>query len=194
MLAAIALPISMLAPWYSLRVSARGLDGFSQQLTGWDQLSGAGIVCVLVAIGVCALFVVRAALRVSGLGADARRVARARTDGALIAAAGLLCVVMLLWTANAPPSVPPGAATASTHMGVRFGVLLTLGCAAVLTALGVQLTAAAGRILRDRRASAPAIGLVPVQPAPGRSHSQNTRLSAPIMKIPSTISQRKRVM
>jgi hypothetical protein len=193
-LVAIALPISMLAPWYTLRVSAPGLHGFTQSLTGWDQLSAAALVCLLAAVGVCALVVVRAALRVSGLGADARRVARARTDGALIAAAGLLCVVMLLWTAVSPPSVAAGAATASTHMGVRFGVLLTLVLAAVLTTLGVQITAAAGRTLRDRRTSTPRIGLVPVQPAPGRSQSQKTRLSEPIMKIPSTISQRKRVM
>jgi len=193
-LAAIALPVSMLAPWYSLHVSAPGARGFAQQLTGWDELSAAAVVCVIVAAGVCALILVRAILRVSGLGADARRAARARVDGALIAAAGLLCVVMLLSTAVAPPSVVSGAAAVDTHTGARWGVLLTLIVAASLTALGVQMTAAAGRSLRDRRSKAPTGPLGPVQPAPGRSHSQNTRLSAPIMKIPSTINQRKRVM
>ncbi|HEY3775440.1 MAG TPA: hypothetical protein VGL69_20725 [Solirubrobacteraceae bacterium] len=194
MLAAIALPISMLAPWYTLHVSARGIHGFAQQLTGWDELSTSAIVCVIVAAAVCALIVLRAVLRVSGLGAEARRAARTRVDGALIAAAGLLCVVMLLSTALAPPSIAAGAVAVSIHTGVRWGVLLTLAIAAVLTALGVQMIAAAGRSLRDRRTRAPADPLRPVQPAPGLSQSQNTRLSAPIMKIPSTISQRKRVM
>ncbi|MGH2908218.1 MAG: hypothetical protein ACRDK8_02840, partial [Solirubrobacteraceae bacterium] len=92
-LAAIALPVTMLAPWYLLHVSARGLTGrhgFTQQLTGWEALSGAGIVCLVAASGICALILARALSRVSGLGADGRRAARARVDGALIAAAGLV--------------------------------------------------------------------------------------------------------
>jgi hypothetical protein len=193
-LAAAALPISMLAPWYSLRVSGRGLPSFSQQFSGWDEVSAAAIVCLIVAVGVSALIAVRAALRVSGLGADGRRAARARVDGALIAAAGLLCVVMLLWTAVAPPAVAPGAAAVSTHTSARWGVLLTLAFAGALTALGVQITAAAGRTLRDRRLKGKAIALVAPQPAPGRSTNENSALSTPTMSIPSTMSQRRRVM
>lgn len=194
MLAAVAMPVSMLAPWYSLRVSGRGLPGFSQQFTGWDELPAAAIVCLLVAVGVCALIMMRAALRVSGLGADGRRAARARIDGALIAAAGLLCVVMLLWTAVAPPAPAPGAAAVSTHTSARWGVLLTLACAGALTALGVQITAAAGRTLRDRRPKRKAMPLVAPQAAPGRSTNENRALSTPTMSIPSTMSQRRRVM
>jgi hypothetical protein len=194
LLAAIALPISMLAPWYSLRVSARGRHGFTQQFTGWDELSTAAVVCVIVAVGVCALIVARAVLRVSGLGAEGRRAAHARIDGALIAAAGLLCTVMLLWTAVAPPSVAAGAVAVSTHTGARWGVLLTLLGAALLTALGVQITAAAGRTLRDRRTKRAAEPLAAAQPAPGLNTNENSALSTPTISIPSTISQRRRVM
>jgi hypothetical protein len=193
-LAALALPVSMLAPWYALRVSVSGHDGFSQQFTGWDELSAAAVVCLLAALGICALVGLRAVLRVSGLGAEARRAARARVDGALIAGAGLICVVMLLWTAVSPPAVAAGAAAVSTHTSARWGVLLTLGCAGVLTALGVQITAAAGRNLRDRRSKGRATALATAQPAPGRSTNENSALSTPTMSIPSTISQRRRVM
>jgi hypothetical protein len=193
-LAAVALPISMLAPWYSVRVGARGLHGFTQQFTGWDELSAAAVVCVIVAISVCALIVARALLRVSGLGAEARRVAHARTDGALIAAAGLLCTVMLLWSAVSPPSVAPGAVAVSTHTGARWGLLLTLLLAALLMGLGVQITAAAGRTLRDRRTKRSVEPLGPAQPAPGRSTNEKSALSRPTMRMPSTISQRRRVM
>jgi hypothetical protein len=196
-LAAVALPITMLAPWYSLHVSAPGLSGrrgFAQQLTGWDALSGAAIVCLLVALAVCTLIAVRALLGVSGLGAEARRTARSRVDGVLIAAGGLLCVVMLVWTAVAPPATESGAVAVSTHTGVRWGVLLTLAVAGALTALGVQITAAAGRSLRDRRTKGPAESRSQAQPAPGRSTNENSALSTPTMSIPSTISQRRRVM
>jgi hypothetical protein len=192
--AAIALPTSMLAPWYSLRVSARGLHGFTQQFTGWDELSTAAVVCVIVAAGVCALVVARAILRVSGLGAEARRAAHARTDGALIAAGGLLCSVMLLWTAVAPPSMAAGAASVSAHTAAQWGVLLSLLAATLLTALGVQITAAAGRTLRDRRTRRPAEPLRAAQPAPGLSTNEKSALSTPTMSMPSTISQRRRVM
>lgn len=193
-LAAVAMPISMLAPWYSLRVSGRGLPGFAQQFTGWDELPAAAIVCLLVAVGVCALIMMRAALRVSGLGADGRRAARARIDGALIAGAGLLCVVMLLWTAVAPPALAPGAAAVSTHTSARWGVLLTLAFAGALTALGVQITAAAGRALRDRRPKGKAMPVVAPQAAPGRNTNENRALSTPTISIPSTMSQRRRVV
>ncbi len=194
MLAAVALPISMLAPWYSLRVGTNGHHGFTQQFTGWDELSSAALVCLFVAVGVCALIGARTVLGVSGLGAYARRAARARIDGGLIAGAGLLCVVMLLWTAVAPPAVASGAAAVSTHTGTRWGVLLTLVLAALLTALGVQITAAAGRTLRDRPVRGQAIPLVGPQAAPGRSTNENSALSTPTMSIPRTMSQRRRVM
>ena len=157
-LAALALPVGMLTPWYALRVSAAGLSGrhaISQQLTGWQALSGAAIVCLIVAAGVCALILARALSHVTGLGAEARRAARARLDGGLIAAAGLLCVVALLWTAVAPPSEATGSIAVSAHTGARWGVLLTLAIAVALTALGVQIAAAAGRTLRDRGKVAP---------------------------------------
>lgn len=195
-LAAVALPVTMLAPWYTLRVSARGLSGrhgFVQQLTGWDALSGAGIICLIVAVCVCSLVLVRAASVVSGLGAEARRAARARVDGALIAGGGLLCVIALLWTSVAPPAATTGAVAVSAHTGLRWGVLLALGVAALLTAVGVQIVASAGRRLREVRTgwwAATDEG----QPAPGRSTNENSALSTPTIRIPSTISQRRRVM
>lgn len=154
LLVSLALPLTMLAPWYSLRVSARGpaaRHGFVQQMTGWQALSGAAMVCLIVALGVCALLLARAAVGVAGLGAAGRRAAQARVDGTVTAAGGLLCVVMLLATAAAPPAVSPGAIAVSTHTGARWGVLLTLAVALVLLALGVQMAAAGGRTLRDRR-------------------------------------------
>jgi hypothetical protein len=152
-IAALALPVGMLTPWYALRVSARGISGrhaISQQLSGWQALSGAAIVCLIVAAGVCACVLARALSDVTGLGAEARRAARARIDGGLIATAGLLCVVALLWTVVTPPSEATGSIAVTAHTGARWGVLLTLAIAVALTAMGVQITAAAGRSLRDR--------------------------------------------
>jgi len=187
----------MLAPWYSLRVSDRGRSGgdaFTQQLSGWDALSAAAIVCLIVAIGVCALIAVRSVHDVSGLGAEGRRAARARIDGGLIAGGGLVCVVTLLWTAVAPPAMAAGSPAAITHTTARSGVLLALVLAAALTAIGVQILAAAGRDLRDRRPGRSMTRRRPGQPAPGRSTNENSALSAPTIRIPSRISQRRRVM
>jgi hypothetical protein len=154
LLVSVALPLTMLTPWYALRVSARGpaaRHGFVQQMTGWQALSGAAIVCLIVALGVCALLIARAVVGVAGLGAAGRRAAQARVDGTVMAAGGLLCVVMLVATAATPPAASPGAIAVSTHTGARWGVLLTLAVALALLALGVQMAAAGGRTLRDRR-------------------------------------------
>lgn len=197
-LLALALPATMLAPWYTLRVSARGLSGrhgFTQQLTGWEALSGAGIACLLVALCVCALVVVRALSPVSGLGVEGRRAARARIDGVLIAVGGLVCVAALLWTSVAPPATTQGAVAVDVDTGVRWGVLLALGVAGLLAAVGVQIMAAAGRTLRDlHRGPAASASRGSAQPAPGRSTNENSTLSTPTIRIPSTISQRRRVM
>ncbi|HLI60401.1 MAG TPA: hypothetical protein VKV21_12125 [Solirubrobacteraceae bacterium] len=195
---ALLLPATMLAPWYALRVSARGLSGrhdFVQQLTGWEALSGAGVVCLLATACVCALLLTRAVSPVSGLGAAGRRAARARVDGALIAVAGLACIAALLWTSTAPPGVATGAVPVEVAGHARWGVLLALGVGALLTAVGVQVTAAAGRALRDlRRNPGLGAGHAPGQPAPGRSTNENSALSRPTIRIPSAISQRRRVM
>jgi hypothetical protein len=196
-LVALALPVTMLAPWYTLQVSARGVSerhGFAQPLTGWEALSDAGIACLLVAAGVCALILVRALGTVSGLGAERRRAARVRVDGALIAGAGLACVVALLWTAVAPPGTATGRVAVSIHTGLRWGILLALALALLLTALGVQIAAAAGRRLRDLRGQGASAARAPGQPAPGRSTNENSALSRPTIRIPSAISQRRRVM
>jgi hypothetical protein len=194
---ALALPAAMLAPWYTLRVSARGLTGrheFAQRLTGWEALSGAGIVCLIAAACVCALLLARSLSPVSGLGAESRRAARARVDGALIAAAGGACVAALLWTSAAPPATARGAVAVHVAAHPRWGVLLALGVAAILTAIGVQVTAAAGRrlrALRGRQAAAQAGGAAQV---PGRSTNEKSARSRPTIRIPSTISHRRRVM
>jgi hypothetical protein len=159
----------MLAPWYSLHVSARGLStrhGFAQSFSGWQALSGAGIVCLLAAVLVCSLVLARVLQADSGLGAAGRGLARARVDGALIAAAGLVCVVALVETSVAPPTTASATVSVSLHTAVRWGVLLALALAVALTALGVQITAAAGRGLRDRRGRR---WRHASQPAPGRS-------------------------
>lgn len=194
---ALALVAAMLAPWYTLRVSAQGLSGrhgFAQQLSGWEALSGAAVVCLIAAASVCALLLVRGLTPVSGLGAEGRRAARTRVDGVLIAVAGLACVVALLWTSISPPATPTGAVAVHVAGHARWGVLLALGVAVILTALGVQLTAAAGRSLRGLRTRQTAALGAPVQPAPGRSTNENSTLSTPTIRIPSTISQRRRVM
>jgi hypothetical protein len=95
---------------------------------------------------------VRAATEASGLGAAGRRAARTRVDGALIAAAGLACSVMLLTTAAGPPALARGSLIRA-HTTARWGVLAALLASLLLTALGVQMLAAAGRFLRRQRPS-----------------------------------------
>jgi hypothetical protein len=180
-LAATALVVSLLAPWYAERVSARGLGTrhvFVQQLSGVQALSAASLTCVLVAAALAGLALVRARTPVSGLGAHARGIARARVDGALVAAGGLLCVVMILATIVAPPTISSTAGVAAaTSTGARWGTLLSLLLAAGLTIAGVQMFGAAARSARRER-SAKRRPAVRRQPERGRAAPSLRRTSS----------------
>jgi hypothetical protein len=191
-LAATGLVISLLTPWYDERVSARGLRAsheLVEELSGAQALSAASLTCVLVAIALAALALVRLRTPVNGLGAQARRIARARIDGALVAAGGLGCVVMILSTIVAPPTVATtaGVAAAATT-GVRWGVLLSLLFAAGLTLAGVRMLGVSTRSARrehavDRRPTVPRepeherdLGAQPLRRTSRRRDGTSTRI------------------
>ena len=143
-----AMLLVLLAPWYEVTATAPGVHGtrhtLHQSLSGWQALSGAGIVSALVAVAALVWLLARGAATVEGLGAPARRTARIRVDGGLVAAGGALAALLELIGLAVHPGPRVTLAGVSSAASVRFGLVLALLLAVTLSALGVRMALAAG--------------------------------------------------
>jgi hypothetical protein len=158
LLVATGLVLSLLAPWYSETVTARGRGGTvhaTQSFSGFSALSSVAIACVLLALVVWLWLWVRAGAVVSGLGADGRRAARGRTDGAVVALAGALGAVWLMVKLADHPGGHEALAGANTSVSVRWGLVLSLLLSIGLALCGGVIAAVrpAGRARKRPRAA-----------------------------------------
>ena len=139
LVAALALFVSPFVPWYGETVVTRGLTGprsLHVGMTGWQALSGAQVVAVLVAVGV-----------VVGLLARSRPTRPpAAADGVAVAAAGaLVAVVVLIKLLHHDGAV---SAVARTTVAIRWGMAVALVAGVALVWLGVRM-ARTGRGVHD---------------------------------------------
>ncbi len=133
--AALALFVSPFLPWYGETVVTRGLTGprsLHVATTGWQALSGAQVVAVLVALGVAVLLFGRARRdRPPGIG-----------HGAAVAAAGALVAVLVL--IKMIDHDGGASAVAQTTISIRWGMVVALVAGGALAWLGVRMAVSEG--------------------------------------------------
>jgi hypothetical protein len=143
LLTSVALLFMLGAPWYRVTVIVTGIAGHrrgvAQTWSGWQALSTASVGCAIVALATIALLLIRTRGTVDGLGAAARRVARARIDGALIAGGGLIALLLALSDLGSHPGPRIDAVHATSATGPLWGLMLSGVLCLALVALGVRI-------------------------------------------------------
>ena len=139
--AALALFVSPFLPWYGETVVTRGLTGprsLHVGMTGWQALSGAQVVAVLVAVGVVVGLLARARPGRPSVAAD----------GVAVAAAGALAAVLVLIKMIDHDGAV--STVARTTVAIRWGMAVALVAGVALVWLGVRM-ARSGREARGGR-------------------------------------------
>lgn len=139
--AALGLFVTLFLPWYSQTVTAPGVSATMTMhvtVSGWQALSGVGVVLALVAVGVPTWLLVRAA-RWRGAARPYQLRAK-RLDGVVLQLLGLLSVVLTA-IAMIDHTGTTHHAPARTSSGIGWGLVFTLVCAIALMAVGVRTRA-----------------------------------------------------
>jgi len=129
-IAAIALFVTMLLPWYQQTavVAGRGQPLVSQDLSAFQVFSFVEAAVLLVAVAVLALLFLRAEGRAFHLPGG---------DGGVVMAAGLWVVLLLVWRLFDKPGVSGRGVAA--NVGVQWGIFFALGAAGLLAYAGSRM-------------------------------------------------------
>ncbi len=170
--AAFGLFVGLFLPWYSQTVLAgRPVAPRSVSLSGWDAFSLVPTVVLLVSVGVLAILYRHGSGRGFRLpGGD---------GGAIMAAGGVTCVLVLIGMFDRPGASGPGQVTTAT--GVEWGIFIVLALAALLAYAGSQIRLAPfrERYTPPERPPADERYTIPGAAAGRRAHA---RLQAPALR------------
>jgi hypothetical protein len=128
--AALALFVTMLLPWYQQNavVSGRGEPLVSRDLSAFQVFSFVEAAVLLVAVAVLALLFARAEGRAFHLPGG---------DGTVVMGAGLWVVLLLVWRLFDKPGITTRGVAA--NVGIQWGIFFALGAAGLLAYAGSRM-------------------------------------------------------